>query len=55
MRLKSIASNVQLEYVDRYRETSANLELPEASGILVGSMENGPIMDDAFDRVCVFN
>lgn len=44
-----------LECIDRYRETLTNLELPEASGTLAGGTENGPIMDDAFDRGCVFN
>lgn len=35
--------------------TGDNLKLPEASGTLVTSTENGPITDDAFDRGRVFN
>lgn len=36
-------------------EDRDDLKLPEASGALVTSMENGPITDDAFDRGRVFN
>lgn len=36
---------IRLEYINRYRETPANLQLPEVSGTLVGGTENGPIMD----------
>lgn len=63
-----IVSNVRVGSSDRYRETRngkganereakgrGNLKLPEASGTLVTSTENGPITDDAFDRGRVFN
>ena len=40
---------------ERQRERGYNLKLPEASGTLVTSTENGPITDDAFDRGRVFN
>ena len=58
-----VSNNVRAES-DRYRETQgwegargrgSNLKLPEASGTLVTSTENGPITDDAFDRGRVFN
>lgn len=40
---------------EREAKGRGNLKLPEASGTLVTSTENGPITDDAFDRGRVFN